>query len=72
MLQKHIPEDKKAILELFTGLEMILCFLKRTSGATVTHLSRNILKDTSESIIGTEDLMYHLIEDESLECWPDW
>ncbi|KAF0485179.1 e3 ubiquitin-protein ligase [Gigaspora margarita] len=42
--------------------------------AFATALKRFIIRylSTSENIIETENLMYYLVEDESLECWPDW
>ncbi|CAG8500227.1 5896_t:CDS:1 [Cetraspora pellucida] len=48
--------------------------LRIPAKAFATALKRFIIRylTTNESIIETEDLMYYLVEDESLECWPDW
>ncbi|CAG8756188.1 26806_t:CDS:2, partial [Dentiscutata erythropus] len=117
--------------ELLSALEIILCFLKRTSGSNrdtliteyieswmkLEKLNNSLQHDilnavdfesleqgeqfqdaksnknlripakafaialkrfitryltTSESIIDVENLIYYLVEEESLKCWPDW
>ncbi|RIB14050.1 hypothetical protein C2G38_2144250 [Gigaspora rosea] len=42
--------------------------------AFATALKRFIIRylTTSEDIVETEDLIYFLVENESLECWPEW
>ncbi|CAG8447095.1 15140_t:CDS:10 [Dentiscutata erythropus] len=48
--------------------------LRIPAKAFATALKRFIIRylTTSENIIETDELMYYLVEDESLECWPDW